>query len=318
MIGNLSYSQITEIRDGKFSPNGDKIAFIAFVGSVEDIFIYHLENDSVSRETDSSDLNIGLQYKTSINWINNSQILFLAKLNGHSQQYILDINKHTLTANGASQSDEYLLEFDRINQASYYISSINGREPAVLRRELGAGKVTDITKQNYNFTSPKLSQDGNYIAYKQMPLGTPYVYSINDRKQIKLKLPNKNTTITSWAPDSKYFLFTHSTFTNNSSFPKTSLHIFDLLQKKDSVLIENVDLISSSIWSSNDNLFGYSLMDKFVLVDNKTNTTKFYNVIGRAIDWSNDCNLVLFIQNRDLILLDLKNEKNKIITLPNK
>ena len=318
LIGNLSYSQITEIRDGKFSPNGDKIAFIAFVGSVEDIFIYHLENDSVSRETDSSDLNIGLQYKTSINWINNSQILFLAKLNGHSQQYILDINKHTLTANGASQSDEYLLEFDRINQASYYISSINGREPAVLRRELGAGKVTDITKQNYNFTSPKLSQDGNYIAYKQMPLGTPYVYSINDRKQIKLKLPNKNTTITSWAPDSKYFLFTHSTFTNNSSFPKTSLHIFDLLQKKDSVLIENVDLISSSIWSSNDNLFGYSLMDKFVLVDNKTNTTKFYNVIGRAIDWSNDCNLVLFIQNRDLILLDLKNEKNKIITLPNK
>ncbi len=318
LFGNLCYSQITKIRDGKFSPDGDKIAFIAFLGSVEDIFIYDLENDSVSRETNSSDLNIGLQYKTSINWINNNQILFLSKLNGLSQQYILDIDKHTLTANGASQANEYLLEFDRTSQTSYYISSINGREPAVLMRKLGENKETNISKQNYNFTSPKISQDGNYIAYKQMPLGTPFVYSIKDRKQIKLKLPKKNTTISSWSPDSKYFLFTHSSFTDNSNFPKTSLHLFDLMQSKDSILIENVDLISSSIWSSNNNLLGYSLLDKFVLFDIKTRTTKYYNVIGRAVDWSNDCNLVLFIQDKDLILLNLKNDKNKKITLPNK
>ncbi len=317
LFGNLCYSQITKIRDGKFSPDGDKIAFIAFLGSVEDIFIYHLENDSVSRETNSSDLSIGLQYKTSINWINNNQILFLSKLNGLSQQYILDINKHTLTANGASQSNEYLLEFDRTSQTSYYISSINEREPAVLMRKLGENKVTNISKQNYNFTSPKISQDGNYIAYKQMPLGTPFVYSIKDRKHIKLKLPKKNTTINSWSPDSKYFLFKHSTFTGNSNFPKTSLHLFDLKQTKDSILIENVDLISSSIWSSNNNLLGYSLLDKFVLFDNKTQTSKYYNIIGRAVDWSIDCNFVLFIQDKDMILLDLKNDKNKKITLPN-
>jgi Tol biopolymer transport system component len=318
LFGNFCYSQITEIRDGKFSPNGDKIAFIAFLGSVEDIFIYHFDNDSVSRETNSSDLNIELQYKTSINWMNNNQILFLSKLNGLSQQYILDIDKHTLTANGASQSNEYLLEFDRTSQTSYYISSINGREPAVLMRKLGENKVTNISKQNYNFTFPKISQDGNYIAYKQMPLGTPFVYSIKDRKQIKLKLPKKNTTISSWSPDNKYFLFTHSTFSDNSNFPKASLHLFDLMQSKDSILIENVDLIYSSIWSSNNNLLGYSLLDKFVLFDIKTRTTKYYNVIGRAVDWSNDCNLVLFIQDKDLILLDLKNDKNKKITLPNK
>lgn len=317
LFGNLCYSQITKIQEGRFSPERDKIAFIAFLGSVEDIFIYHLENDSVSRETNSSDLNIGLQYKTSINWINNNQILFLSKLNGLSQQYILDVDKHTLTANGASQSNEYLLEFDRTSQTSYYISSINGREPAVLMRKLGENKVTSISKQNYNFTSPKISQDGNYIAYKQMPLGTPIVYSIKDRKQIKLKLPKKNTTIISWSPDSKYFLFKHSTFTDNSNVPKTSLHLYDMMQTKDSILIENVDLISSSIWSSNNNLLGYSLLDKFVLFDNKTKTTKYYNIIGRVVDWSTDCNLVLFIQDTDLILLDLKNDKNKIITLPN-
>ncbi|WP_153802536.1 hypothetical protein [Paludibacter jiangxiensis] len=317
LFGNLCYSQITEIRDGQFSPNGDKIAFIAFLGSVEDIFIYHLKNDSVSRETNSSDLNIGLQYKTSINWINNNQILFLSKQNGLSQQYILDIDKHTLTTNGASQSNEYLLEFDRTSQTSYYISSINGREPAVLTRKLGENKVANISKQNYNFTSPKISQDGNYIAYKQMPLGTPYIYSIKDKKQIKLKLPDKNTTITSWSPDSKYFLFTHSTFTGTSNFPKASLHIFDLSQGKDSILIENVDLILSSIWSSSNSLLGYSFLNKFVLFDNKIKTTKYYNIIGRAVDWSKDCNLVLFIQNKDLILLDLKNDETKKITLPN-
>ncbi len=316
LFGNLCYSQITKIRDGKFSPDGDKIAFIAFLGSVEDIFIYDLENDSVIRETNSSDLNIGLQYKTSINWINNNQILFLSKLNGLSQQYILDIDKHTLTANGTSQSNEYLLEFDRTSQTSYYVSSINGLEPAILMRKLGENKVTNISKQNYNFTSPKISQDGKYIAYKQMPLGIPFVYSITNRKQIKLKLPKKNTTISSWSPDSKYFLFTHSTFPNNSNFPQTSLHLFGMMQNKDSILIENVDLISSSIWSSN-NLLGYSLLDKFVLFDNKTKTTKYYNIIGRAVDWSTDCNLVLFIQDKDLILLDLKNDKNKKITLPN-
>ncbi len=314
---NLGYSQITEIRDGKFSPNGDKIAFVAFLGSVEDIFIYHLVNDSVSRETNSSDLNIELQYKTSINWINNNQLLFLSKLNGLSQQYILDIDKHTLTANGTSQSNEYLLELDRANKTCYYISAINGREPAVLMRKLGNSRVENISKQNYNFTSPKISQDGNYIAYKQMPLGTPYIYSIKDRQHIKLKLPAKNTTITAWSPDSQYFLFTHSSFTDNSSFPKTSLHLFDLLQRKDSVLIENIDFISSSIWSSNNNLLGYSLLNKFVLVDNKTKTTKYYDIIGQAVDWSHDCNLILFIQNKDMILLYLKSGTNKKITLPN-
>jgi len=185
-------------------------------------------------------------------------------------------------------------------------------------RKQGENKVTNISKQNYNFTLSKISQDGNYIAYKQMPLGTPFVYSIKDRKQINLKLPKKNTTISSWSPDNKYFLFTHSTFSDNSNFPKASLHLFDLMQSKDSILIENVDLIYSSIWSSNNNLLGYSLLDKFVLFDIKTRTTKYYNVIGRAVDWSNDCNLILFIQDKDLILLDLKTDKNKKITLPNK
>lgn len=318
LLGNLCYAQITKIKEGKFSPNGDRIAFIAYLGSMEDIFIFHLGNDSVSKETNSSELNFGQQYKTSINWINDNQLLFLSKLNGLSQQYILDINKHTLTANGASQSNEYLLEYDRESQTSYYISSINGREPAVLMRKLGENKVTNISKQNYNFTTPKISQDGNYIAYKQMPLGTPYVYSLKDGKQIKLKLPNKNTTITSWSPDSKYFLFTHTTFTDNSSYPNTSLHLFDLLQRKECTLLESADLISGAIWSSNNNLLGYSLGDKFVLFDIETKATKYYNITGRIIDWSNDCNLVLFVQGKDLIILDLNNDKTNLLTLPNK
>jgi len=318
LIGNLSYSQITEIRDGKFSPDGNKIAFIAFLGSVEDIFVYHIPNDSVSRETNSSDLNIGLQYKTSLNWINNSQILFLSKQNGISQQYILDIQRHTLTANGFSQSNEYLLEFDTLTRVSYYISSINDREPAVFMRKLGENEAINLSKQNYNFTSPKISQDGNYIAYKEMPFGKPYIYSIKDRKQVKLKIPEKNTTITSWSPDSKYFLFTYATFTNESKFPKNSLYLFDLQQKRDSLVIENADFISNSIWSSKDNLFGYSLIDKFILVDKKTKTSAIYNIIGRAIDWSHDCNNILFIQDRDLIILNLKNDEKKKITIPNK
>lgn len=316
LVCNLGYTQITKISSGKFSPNGDKIAFIAYIGSTEDIFIYHLETDSVIRETNSSGLNAGLQYKTSINWINNNQILFLAKFNGLSQQYILDIDNHTLSANGNSQSDEYLLEFDRKNQFSYYISMINGREPAVLMRELGENKITNITKQNYNFTSPKISQDGKFIAYKRMPLGTPYIYSIQDKKRIKLKLPDKNTTITSWSPDSKYFLFTHATFKNGTSFPQTSLHLFDMQHKRDSTIIEDVDFISNSLWSSNNNQFGYSLFDKFVWVNIKTKTTKEYDIIGRPDDWSPDNNLILFNMDTELILLDLENGENKKITLP--
>ncbi|WP_321309369.1 hypothetical protein [Marinifilum fragile] len=318
LISISCYSQITKIRDGEFSPDGNKIAFIAYLGNVEDIFIYHIGNDSLSRETNSSNLNIGFQYKSSLNWIDNKQVLFLSKQNGLSQQYILDIDKHTLNANGSSQSNEYLLEFDKANQVSFYISSLNGNEPAVLMRKLGENKVTKISKQNYNFTSPKISQDGKYIAYKKMPLGTPYIYSIENQKQIKTKLPNKNTTITSWSPDSKCFLFKHSSYIDNSSFPKTSLSLYDMQQKQKRVLIENVDLISGAIWSTNDNLLGYSLLDKFILVNNKAKRTKNYNVIGRPVDWSNDGNFVLFIQDKDLILLDLKNEKSKKITLPNK
>ena len=57
--------QITKVGEGQVSPDGNFVAFICYMGHVQDIFLYDLQKDTLSQITNSSVLDFDSQYKTS-------------------------------------------------------------------------------------------------------------------------------------------------------------------------------------------------------------------------------------------------------------
>ena len=131
------------------SPKKDKLVFSIDSGSGSniDIYIYSFAEDTIVRTTNSTGLIYGYQYKEFLNWVDNDRILFISKHDGIARQWILDLSKKTLASNGYFPSNEYFLKYSRQNEESYYISSINGKEPAVYRRKLYSEKYQKITKK---------------------------------------------------------------------------------------------------------------------------------------------------------------------------
>jgi len=150
--------QSVKIDSPILSPEKDKIAFKIYMGSNIDIYTYYFANDTIIRATNSSELNYDYQYKSFLNWIDNDRLLFVSKQTGIAQQWILDLSKNTLEPNGSSPSNEYFLTYSPLREETYYISSLNGKEPAVYRRKLYSEKSQKITKRNINsnYSAPSL------------------------------------------------------------------------------------------------------------------------------------------------------------------
>lgn len=183
--------QISEIRSAKLSMDRQSIAFICFLGSVQDMFVYNIETDSLRRLTTSESLNFDEQYKTSPNWLDSSNIIFLSKHTGRVQQYVLDIQRGNLSSYSTSEGNEYSLCYSSQNTESYYASSVKGKEPAVYRRGLISYEPKRITNKNINYALPQLSLDNKLLVFYEMPIGNPLIYSINEDVMLKTKLPKE-------------------------------------------------------------------------------------------------------------------------------
>ena len=304
---NIIYgiAQITKIREGLISPMGNKIALICYSGAIEDLYVYNIESDLLFRITNSQNLPIGLQYKTSMNWVDNEKILFLSKQSGIVQQYILDLENNSLTNNGESESNEYDLKYSGNNKESYYISSINGNEPAVFRRKSGENKATKISKLNVNHIISSVSNNGDYISYKEMPVGKPIIYSLHENKQLKLNLPPKNTNIISWSPNSRKFLYTHANYVSVDK-PLFSLSTYDLETNQNTVILDNVEFIWSACWSESENLIAYSVNNKLIVQNLTTGTKDEQTMSVNSIEWFPGNKALLLIEDNKAFIYNLE------------
>ena len=231
--------QITKVGEGQVSPDGNFVAFICYMGHVQDIFLYDLQKDTLSQITNSSVLDFDSQYKTSLNWIDNQRILFLSKYGGLSQQYIVNVFTKTMEPNGTSSSNEYLLEYSSVNQESYYISSHKGMEPAVFSRKLHDSRERKVSKGNMNCTSITVSPNGELLTYKEMPFGKTVLISLRDNKIIKTKVPTKNTFVYAWSPSCDRFIYRYTYFTGETS--ESELRLYNIITKTSEIIMKDCD-----------------------------------------------------------------------------
>ena len=303
------YAQVTKILEGRISPDGKLIALDCFAGSNEDLYLYKIENDSLIRITNSTELLFGLQYKRSLNWIDNNKLLFLSKHTGIVQQYILDVKQNSFVSNGTSPNSEYNLCFSKRMNETYYISIVGNNEPAVFKRNFNSDIPIKISKGNINYAGLSISSDEKYLSYKEMPIGKPIIYSIPENKELKLNLPKKNTTVLGWSANSSYFAYKSVTFTTDG-IPVTSLEIYDLSTNTHRTIVKDVKYLSNAIWSPIDeNLIGFSFYNKFFIYDINTNKKIEYEVSGNPVDWSSENNSILFTEVNNASLLNVGNSK---------
>ena len=218
---------MNELREVALSPNEKLIAFTYYIEKVLDVFIYDLEKDSIVRITNSSDLNYDQQYKTFLNWVDNDRLIFISKHNGLAQQYILNIKTHSFDLESISSDNEYYLKYILTTNKTYYISSHNGKESAVFSKSIGEKNEKKISKGNLNCIITSLSPDGKYLAYKEMPIGKPHLISLQNDKEINVKLPQKNTTITKWSPFADKFIYNYS-YLKEKYKSLTDISLYDL------------------------------------------------------------------------------------------
>lgn len=295
--------QITKVGEGQVSPDGNFVAFICYMGHVQDIFLYDLQKDTLSQITNSSMLDFDSQYKTSLNWIDNQRILFLSKYGGLSQQYIVNVFTKTMEPNGTSSSNEYLLEYSSVNQESYYISSHKGMEPAVFSRKLHDLRERKVSKGNMNCTSITVSPNGELLTYKEMPFGKTVLVSLRDNKIIKTKMPMKNTFVYAWSPSSDRFIYRYTYFTGETS--ESELRLYNILTKTSETIMKDCDFVWGCLWTPSKDKYIYCLSNKCCLVDQETGKQKEYDVIGRPVCWLNNGQSVLFIQDKKAFIQDL-------------
>ncbi len=297
-----SYSQINELREVALSPNEKRIAFTYYVGKILDIFVYDLEKDSIVQITSSSTLDFDQQYKTFLNWIDNERLIFISKHEGLAQQYILDIQANTFKLESSSFEHEYNLKYS--NNKTYYTSSRSGKEPAVFSKIIGEKKEIKISKGNVNCILTSTSPDGKYLSYKEMPIGKPHLISLENNKEIKVKIPQKNTSINQWSSSSDQFIYTQSYFIGEDKRPFIDINLYDFNTNESTKIAAGLNYISGELWSPCEKYF-YTSLNKSYLVDISTNTKKEYSVIGTPIAFMDNCQSVLFMQKKRIFILNL-------------
>jgi len=310
------YSQNNELREVTLSPNEKLIAFTYHAEKVLDVFIYDLEKDSIIKITDSSGLNFDQQYKTFLNWIDNERLIFISKHNGLAQQYILDIKANTFDIESISSDHEYNLKYLKVNNKTYYTSSRKGKEPAVFCKTVGEKDEKKISKGNINCMLTSISADGKYLSYKEMPIGKPHLISLEDGKEIKLKIPQKNTTISEWSAASDKFIYKNSYFKDDDRSPVFDIKLYDLGTDQTIEIATGMNYIFGGLWSPCDKYF-YTLLDKSILLDLNTNTKKEYKAIGTPIAFMNNCQSVLFMQKKRIFIINLLDDSIKNIVKEN-
>lgn len=320
---NVETQDLFEIDSPILSPDGKTIALYIRVNAIIDIYIYKLEQDSLYRVTNSSTLDYETSYKSGLHWISNDSILFLSRHEGTTQQYIVELNDFTITSNGKTNSNEYLLDYSTVNRESYYISSVRGREPAVFRRKLGVNeKPIKVSKGNKIFTSPSVSPDGSYLIYNEMPFTKPILYSLTENKIVKSVLPKTNGRILSWASNGKKFAYSSTLFDwdpqgktyaqlSEEDMPKHSLYIYDIESRKSEQLISFGIYTFGIAWSLDNTLICISMPDKSVIYNLNSKESLEIDVVGSPQFWLKDNKSILFKKDKSLFTYNIESKAKK-------
>jgi len=295
------------------SPKKDKLVFLIDSDSNIDIYIYSFTEDTIIRATNSTGLIYGYQYKDFLNWVDNERILFISKQDGIARQWILDLSKNALEQNGHSPSNEYFLTYSPQTGESFYISSLKGKEPAVYRRKLYSETCQTISKNNVNHIDTQLSPKSTYLSFKEMPLGTLFIYSLAENKYLKTTLPKKNISILSWNPNENKFIYSYGNFPNNNNPPKHSIFEYDIDSQKSTLLFDDLDFVYRMIWAPCETKYLYSSLDKLYIKDIISNETQIFDIIGRPICWIDDCASILFETDKQLFIYNIDTREIKMI-----
>lgn len=302
-----------KIESPTLSPNGKIIALYIIADYVKDIYIYDLVKDSLFRTTLTGNIGGDLMYKSGLCWINNDSLLFLSKHNGTSQQYILDLGTLSISSNGQTESDEYLIDYSVVNKESYYMSSVNRNEPAVFRRKLGnESKAKKVTKQdNTIYMYPLVSPNGNYLFYNEMPSIRPLFYSLSENKIIKTTLPKNNVRLLSWSPDSKKFTYKYSIFEDGTPIP--SIYIYDIESHKSEKVQYLQYELYNSVWSNDISHICFSKEGGAFIYNTQSKKITEIEAHGIPQFWLNDNKNVVFRDNETLYIYNLENNTKKVI-----
>lgn len=314
---SLNNSTVSEF---KFSPDGGKVALLVTKEMITDLFLYNIENGEITQCTGSQELkkyDVGLAYKNSLNWIDNNRVMFISKHLGLVQQYIFNFSNNKFEANGTSKGNEYFMTYSRKNQESYYIASINNREPSVYRRKLGSLENIEISKDGLNHMLTILSDENNYLFYTVLPEISPRIYDLRTSKLMKTKLPNSNVRIVGWSEKDTTFYYTYAQFKNNTSYPSTGLFSYNYLTKKDQKILNEIESNFELVSAPDGSGIIFSTSEVIELDPNKhkiaglktfiyslNGTIKEFPFCGIAKDWSSNTNSVVFVYGSELTLLN--------------
>jgi hypothetical protein len=328
--------QNTTISEFEFSPQGDKIALLVTIDMITDLFLYTIENETLARCTNSSDLknhNLSLAYKNSISWCDNQRVIFTSRHLGLVQQYIFNFTNNTLEANGRSEGNEYFFTYSPKNKESYYVASINNREPSVYKRKLGSSINTEISKDMNNHMTTMLSDEHNYLFYHIMPEISPRIYDLRSLKLLKNKLPKSNVHIIKCVEKDTTIIYSLSRFDSNESFPTKDLLSYNYITGKNQLISKNIEpglgvacspdgtkIIYTKASKKdliNPTQQNYKLDNLQTIVSDKNGHAKNFSYCGAVKDWNIDNKTVVFANGNRLVVLNILDGNQKSILMEN-
>lgn len=323
----LAKSQDGYIVDATISPDKEIIAFIISSGMSNEIFLYYIPLDTLVRKTYTTNLPLDSQYKRSLNWMNDEQLLYISKQNGIAQQCILNVVDNSYGRNGESFSPEYYLAYSPEYKESFYSSSVGKDNPAIFRRELYSDIHSKISKGKHIYSYVKLSPDSKYLSFAKMPEGKLNLYSLSEDKYIPLKLYSGGLaeTLETWAPDCSKFIYSYvKKNVNNEAFQ--CLEEYNLETKKRKKIMNSIKLpesefiysLTNALWAPCESKYIYSIEEVFYVVDADTYALEKYELPGRPVEWLEDCKSVLFIDKEHAYIFYLDSgEVKQIVNVQN-
>ncbi len=244
-------------RQPKFSPLGDKLAFIALEGQQQSLIIYDLTTKATTRLQSA-------KFMYDFSWSpDNQHIAFSSQNKAMSRLDIIKINN--LTRKNIISSP--------INQSTQVGSVQKNTEESLKKHSLTSGKVEGLAQF---FVAPTWSPNGNYIAYISHPLTkggkrTLKVYQLANQKtqlisadSIQVQAPitwsnNSGTLLYSALVDYQQYYDEHS----HKKVYLGGMHIFnsDLLGNSQQ-LTQGDHLFKQPVFSPDEKYIAYFYADK--------------------------------------------------------
>lgn len=306
-------AQLPIVAEAAISPSGNRLAFILDDGERPEILLYDFSNDRIERLTSSEEVDPVLAFKSSLNWVNDNELLFLSKHTGIYQQYAINIAEMTMTPNGSSRMSEYDMVYSADNNGTYYLQFAAGGGLGIFFRPIGADMDTAIYSSGQSFTNMKFSPDGSYASVQVSPEMNTILIDIEEGQRVRTKLPSSNTILLAWSPDNNRFIYSEARY-NYAGEMTEFVSLYDVESRKSTTLSsDSASFIVGAIWAPCTDKFLYVKGVTCILCDNSGNVIKEMEVEGRPLCWMPDLKTAVFTNGPEIFLFDTETGTQKYI-----